>query len=141
MTAVLPETSLKLPIYTAATRQRTELVMMGPGVEIEVHEQPDSMSVEEAVLTIINSRQQPLSDEERYRHIAFDWAMDLLHLLNPGGVARTTKPAPLTTTDLVDILERVAKVPEYQDQTIMMEAQDHTHVALVHGEVTTSQPG
>lgn len=138
MTTVIPETSLQIPIHSAATQQRALMQaqgLPGPVIEVEVHELEDGLGEREAILKIIASRPTPLSVEEHCKLTVFDWAVDLLSQLNPGGTAQTTRPAPLAVADLRDILDRVAKTPGYKDQRINMVASDLTSVCLVNGKV------
>lgn len=136
MTTILCETDMKIPIHTAATLQRQMLQSMpGPLVEVEVHELDDSLSMADAVMTIIQSRPEPLTAEQRHQLTVYDWAVDLLGRLNPEGVVQTTEPSPLTTESLTSVLQRVAAHPAYQDHTFNMEAADGTGVILARGKV------
>lgn len=141
MTSIICERDLTVPIYTAANEQRVlSAAMMGPPLEVEVHELPEGLSLPEATMRIIQSRPEPLSKEEHHKHTLFDWAMDLLEKLNPGGTAQTTEPCPLDITTLTQILYRIAASPKYRDQTFNMLMPDGTEVSLVSGEVKTSKP-
>lgn len=141
MTSIICERDLRVPIYTAANEQRVmSAAMMGPALEVEVHELPDTLTLEEATLQIIRARPQPLSKEEHLELTLFDWAMDLLEKLNPWGIAQTTEPCPLDITALTRILHQIAASPKYRGQTFNMLMPDRTEVSLVNGEVITSQP-
>lgn len=141
MTTIIPESELPIPIHTAATQQRTLLKgVAGPLVEIEVHELGDDLLPQEAVLQIIASRPEPLTDEQRHELTVYDWAMDLLLQLKPGATAQTTQPSPLSVAALTRVLKRIAAAPSYTDQTFNMISHDLVEVALVRGEVRTSRP-
>lgn len=141
MTSIICEQDLRVSVYTAANEQRAMSgVMMGPPVEVEIHEMPDELTREEAVMCIIRDRSQPMSFEEHLRHTMFDWAMDLLERMKPGDVAQTTQPSPLDYTTVTTILLRVAASPKYQNQTINIVMADRTEVSLVGGIIVTSQP-
>ena len=141
MTSIICEKDLRVPIYTAANEQRVmSAVMMGPALEVEVHELPDGLPLAEATLHIIRERPEPLSKEEHYKHTLFDLGMYLLEKLNPGGIAQTTEPCPLDVTTVTHILYRIAASPKYRGQTFSMLMPDRTEVALVNGEVITSKP-
>lgn len=136
MTTIVPETSLRIPIHSAANQQRQMTqALMGPPVEVEVHELEDGLDERAAIQKIMESRPEPLSDEERFKLVVYDWALDLLEKLTPGGVAQTTQPAPLPVDALREVLERVAKEPKYKDQRINMVASDLTSVCLIKGKV------
>ena len=141
MTSVIRETDLRVPIYTAANEQRVlSAGMMGPLVEVEVHDMPDALPVEEAVMRIIRDRPEPMSRETHLKHTLFDWAMDLLEKLNPGGTAQTTEPCPLDVTTLTQMLYRIAASPKYRGQTFNLFMSDLTTVSLINGKVITSRP-
>jgi len=141
MTTIIPADQLTMSIYAAATHYRQlNQTLPGPPVEVEVHEYPDELGVTEATLQIIQSRPEPLDQQTAHEHTTLDWAMDLLDTLTPGGVAQTTKPAPLDTETLVRLLTRVASAPEYNGQRINMTARDLTEVSLVDGAVITGKP-
>lgn len=141
MTSVIRETDLRIPIYSAANEHRTlSAGMMGPPVEVEVHDMPDELSVDEAVMRIIKERPEPMSRDDHCKHTMFDWAMDLLLKLKPGGIAQTTEPSPLDITTLTHLLYRIAAAPEYRGQRFNMFTRDRTEVSLVNGEVVTSKP-
>jgi hypothetical protein len=137
VTTVIPEDSLREPIYRAATNHRAVLAMGGGGVtdyEVEIHDL-DAKSEVEAMVTILAERQERLPDERRHLLTAFDWVMDTLLKLNPGGIAQTTAPSPLPAPVLGEMLARVAVQPEYRGQTVNMFAEDWTAVSLVAGKV------
>ena len=141
MTSIIPERDIDISIHSAANQQRTlSATMMGPPVEVEVHEVADSVPVESAVIEIIKSRPEPLTPEQHAQLTVFDWAMDLLDKMKAGGVVQTTEPAPLDVAALTATLTEIAAVPTYRDQTFNMTASDLTGVALVRGEVITSRP-
>lgn len=141
LTSITPESALPRPVYTAATDLRARAASsIGPAVEIEIHDVPDDVSVEDATMRIIRERPQPLSQEARHKNTLFDWAMDLLTKLKPGGTAQTTEPCPLDITTLTQVLYRVAAAPNYQNQRFNMYLADRTEVSLVNGEVVTSKP-
>ena len=141
MTSIICESDLTIPIYTAANEQRTlSASMMGPPLEVEVHELPDGLSLQEATICIVRDRPKPLSKEEHHKLTLFDWAMDLLEKLNPSGTAQTTEPCPLDITTLTVILYQIAASPKYRGQTFNMLMPDRTEVSLVDGQVITSKP-
>ena len=141
MTSIISEKDLRVPIYTAANEQRIlSARMMGPALEVEVHELPDGLSLEEATVRIIKDRPEPLTKTEHYKHTLFDWGMDLLEKLNPGGVAQTTEPSPLSIAAMTQILERIAAEPKYRGQTFNLFMSDLTTVSLINGKVITSRP-
>lgn len=141
MTTIVPESDLRIPIYAAATQHRILLgAVPGPVVEVEVHELEDALSLPDAVLKIIASRPEPLTPEQRHELTAYEWGMALLTQMNPGGVAQTTLPAPLSVEALTRVLKRLAAASNYRDQTFNMTSQDLVEVSLSHGEVRTSRP-
>lgn len=141
MTALIRETDLRVSIYEAATAQRTMVQNDGIGgfTEIEVHELPDGLSPEEALIEITRVRQEPTPARTRHMNTVRDWGLALLEKLTPGGVAQTTEDAPLGVDDLEAVLLQIAAAPNYQGQIFRMTAKDHTAVNLVSGKIETSQ--
>lgn len=141
MTTIIPEDSLTIPIYYAANRHRElSAAMMGPPVEVEIHEYPDNLSMQEVSTRVATERREPLSDKANAQNTLFDWAMVMLDQLNPGGVLQTTLAAPLDVDDLCVTLRYIANSPSYRGQTINMTAKDQTLVSLVKGVVGSRIP-
>lgn len=141
MTALMRETDLSVNIHEAATLQRGMAQADGVGgfTEIEVHELPDEMTLEEATMEVAKIRQEPSSARARHMNTAYDWGLALLEKLTPGGVAQTTEDSPLSVADLEEVLLKIAAAPTYRGQIFRMTAKDHTAVSLVNGKIETSQ--
>lgn len=141
MTALMRETDLSVSVHEAATLQRGMAQADGIGgfTEIEVHELPDSLSLEEATMEIARIRQEPSSARARHINTVYDWGLTLLDKLTPGGVAQTTEDSPLSVADLEEVLLRIASAPNYRGQIFRMTAKDHTSVNLINGKIETSQ--
>ncbi len=136
MTTIIPATSLTKSIHVMANEQRQlNTAIMGPPIEVEVHELPDTVTCEQAIMDIIASRPHPLTQAERAHLTVLDWGLSLLLMLNPGGIARGTVASPMTSAELEAVLLMIAAAPEYRDQSIHMYASDRTAVSLVHGKV------
>lgn len=141
MTALIRETDLTVNVHEAATLQRGMAQADGVGgfTEIEVHELPDALSLEEATMEVAKIRQEPSSPRARHMNTLNDWGLSLLEKLTPGGVAQTTEDSPLNVADLTEALLKIAAAPSYRGQTFRMTAKDHTSVSLVNGKIETSQ--
>lgn len=141
MTALMRETDLTVDIHEAATLQRGMAQADGVGgfTEIEVHELPDNLSIEEATMEVAKIRQEPSSARDRHMNTVHDWGLSLLDKLNPGGVAQTTEASPLSVADLREALLKIAAAPNYRGQIFRMTTKDQTEVNLVDGKIETSQ--
>lgn len=73
---------------------------------------------------------------ERNMEISYQWNANMLRYVK--GVLMNPDPAPLSVEDCAAVLERLAQHPNYNNQTIIVVANDGTIVQLVNGTLEDS---
>lgn len=67
------------------------------------------------------------------QNILYGWAVAHLRLLKPSGMIIEPDPAPLSTEQIREVLEALAKDPAYERQTISIPDRDRNRTALCWG--------
>jgi len=62
--------------------------------------------------------------------ILYAWALQMLPLLNEGGVLSTDRPGPLSRREIAAVMRVLQWQPEYRGQTIIIHADDGHPVTL-----------
>jgi hypothetical protein len=137
ITMVMREEDLKVSLEEAAKEQEE---IPGAFVICDIFEIPGEPTIEDVTFKALELQQ---AAAEREQHMALTYYFEAAYLPRtpPGGVLTMTKPAPLSTDDLVVPLRQLAHHPDYDNHTVIAISHDHKIVELRGGKVSVTSFG
>lgn len=94
----------------------------------------DSEDIPTVTMEALN-RTKGVENDERNMAIAYQWYVNWLSRLTPGGTIAGTEPAPLSREQLAWVLRSVAQSPLYDHQSFHVPLEDGTFIEMKNGEV------
>lgn len=94
----------------------------------------DGADIPEVTLAAVNEAKGTENDE-RNMAIAYQWYVNWLSRLSPGGTIAGTEPAPLSREQVAWVLRSVAQSPVYDHQNFHVPLEDGTFIEMKRGEV------
>jgi hypothetical protein len=128
ITMVLHEDELAVP-FTDAVRDAKPLP--GGFIAVEVFEtERDAVG---ATLEAVNRHAQR-SEREHHMALMYHYNAGVMERITEGGVLTQTIPSPLSTAELIDVLEQLAAHPRYRHQLMVAISEDEQIVTMRDGD-------
>jgi hypothetical protein len=131
MIVVMRDRDLKGTIEDAI---ETTGVMPGAFIAYDVFDVIGDATIEQAT-EMAMERYQEMIDDEQNQALGYHWYGGALGRVTVGGVLSSTKPAPLSVSQLEYMLGQLAKHPNYKGQTVVTIAEDSKVVKMKNGRV------
>lgn len=138
VTTVVGQQSMTVPLEQLAA----DLSKKSPGVFFvnEISEESDSVSFERATGRACARQKQRESYERDVLAVCYYWTVMAIRSVDTDGLVSQTKPSPIPSADLVEILKQLAIHPAYDKHAVVLVAEDWTVLGMIDGKIAELGP-